>query len=284
MATENTLSWILPFVRESLRGRSNFSFDQYADGLWAILEKAHVPGVQKRAPSAGFTGFNYDFAQTSPQLRDLATEAFFYLVHNGFIVPDAPSSSSLFRGSAPYRVSARGLEWASGGDPLPEDYDGYLALLHALVPNLGPVIDQYVSEGLSSFVRGTYFAAAVMMGAASEKAVYLLAESMLDGFRDPGQRARLTKLLEQRKFNSLFSFVEDAIAQGHSTGAIPYEVAEGSSRHLLSLLESIRVQRNDAVHPMNAQVSAGSVRHSFSALPHTLEKVENTSSVVPGKP
>ena len=57
---------------------------------------------------------------------------------------------------------------------------------------------------------------------------------------------------------------------------IPYSVSEGSSAHLASLFEAIRTQRNDAVHPMNATVSASSVRlllHSFSYALETTEKL-----------
>lgn len=42
----------------------------------------------------------------------------------------------------------------------------------------------------------------------------------------------------------------------------------------MSLYEAIRVQRNDAVHPMNAQVSEASVRHSIQSLPYALAKSE----------
>jgi hypothetical protein len=54
-----------------------------------------------------------------------------------------------------------------------------------------------------------------------------------------------------------------------------YSVFDGAETHLMSLFQAIRVQRNDAVHPMNAMVSADSVRLSFLAFPHALEKTES---------
>ncbi len=71
------------------------------------------------------------------------------------------------------------MEWTAGRDPLPEDSARYMALLKKLVKALDPVIEQYVSEGLSSFEKGNNFAAAVMIGAASEKEVYLLGDAMM---------------------------------------------------------------------------------------------------------
>jgi hypothetical protein len=43
---------------------------------------------------------------------------------------------------------------------------------------------------------------------------------------------------------------------------------------MLSLFDSIRLQRNDAIHPMNFVVSADSVRFALNAFPLAFEKVE----------
>lgn len=274
MATEYTLSWILPFVRESLRSRGNFGFDGYVDGLWSVLEKVGVPKIEKRSTLAGYTGTNFDFSQAPYDLRVVATEAFYYLIRTGLVMPGAPTNRPGFPTQGTFYITARGLSWAVGDEPVPEESVEYLKLLRRLVPTLDSVIEQYISEGLSSFIRETYFAAAVMVGAASEKAIYLLAESMLNAFKDSSRRVDLEKLLEKRRLNSLLSFVDATIAEAHKKDAIPYAVAEGASRHLMSLFESIRTQRNDAVHPMNAQVSADSVRLSYAAFPHALEKLE----------
>jgi len=42
----------------------------------------------------------------------------------------------------------------------------------------------------------------------------------------------------------------------------------------MSLFESIRVQRNDAVHPSTANVDEESVRLSYDAFPRSLHKAE----------
>jgi hypothetical protein len=281
MATTYTLSWVLPYVRESLRGRSNFNFENYVDGLLSVLERAGVAAIEKRSPVAGRSTV-YDLSAAPYDLLFAATEAFNFLIRNGFVIPCAPVRIQGFPNAAPFYTTPSGQLWAEGVEPTPEESGDYIKLLRRLVPALDPIIEQYVSEGLSSFVRGTYFAAAVMIGAASEKAIYLLAESILGALKDASQRAKLEKLLEMRRLNSLVSFVEDTIAQ--SIGTIPYAVAEGASRHLLSVIESIRIQRNDAVHPMSAQVSADSVRLAFSAFPHVLEKLEAIRTWLLGHP
>lgn len=42
----------------------------------------------------------------------------------------------------------------------------------------------------------------------------------------------------------------------------------------MSLIEAIRVQKNDAVHPQNAKVTLDSVRLSYQAFPHAVEKLD----------
>jgi len=189
-------------------------------------------------------------------------------------MPGAPTNTQGFPNPGRFYLTARGIAWAASTEAMPEDFNGYMQLLRKLVPNLDPVIEQYVSEGLSSFVRGTYFAAAVMIGAASEKMIYLLAESMLDALGDASQHKKLKELLEGRSLKQLFRFVDKHIAEALKNKIIPYDVAESASPHITSLIEAIRVQRNDAVHPQNAKVTADSVRLSYQAFPHALEKLE----------
>jgi hypothetical protein len=285
MATtpDYSLSWILPFVRESLRGRSDFNFDSYTDALGAVLERIGVRGIEKNSSLAGHGGTTYNWSQAPPPLPSAATEAFFYLIHNGFVIPGAPTRAPGFpkvgtagsAGGDAFYITPRGLHWASSIQPLPEDFNGYMKLLRELVPKLDSVIEQYISEGLSSFEGGAYFAAAVMVGAAAEKTVYLLADSMLDAFTDVARQGRLNNLMERRKLNDLFHIIEKTIHDAHTAKKLPYTIFDGATSHLMSLIESIRVQRNDAVHPMNATVSADSVRHSFNAFPHALEKLES---------
>ena len=55
---------------------------------------------------------------------------------------------------------------------------------------------------------------------------------------------------------------------------MPYEVHEGADAHLMAIYEAVRVQRNDAVHPLSAAVSEASVRLLLVGFPYALEKTE----------
>jgi hypothetical protein len=270
-----SLSGIFPFVRESLRGKGNFSYDNFVTSLLMELEKVQAPGVVRVPPEQSYKLQMYDFSQAPYDLKFSTAEAFFYLLHNGLIIPEPPQDlPSNLHQQVRYMLTPRGLEWAAGKEPLPEDVAGYMKLLHELVPNLDAVIQQYILESLRSYERQMYFAAAVMVGAAAEKSVYLLAESMVEALKDASKQARLKNMIvERRGMSQLFSMVEATL---HSSRKIlPYPVSDGAATYLMSLIESIRVQRNDAVHPMNATVSAGSVRLSLAAFPHALEKLDS---------
>lgn len=167
-------------------------------------------------------------------------------------MPEPPGNLPGHPSEVTYQLTPRGLAWAADVEPLPEDIDGYMEILRRLVPGLDSVIEQYVREGLSSFGRQTYFSAAVMVGAAAEKAVYLLAESIVDAFTDARRQETFKRLIERRKLNELFRTMEKTIHDAYVSKALPFPVFDGAVTHLMSLIEAIKVQRNDAVHPMNA--------------------------------
>ncbi len=159
--------------------------------------------------------------------------------------------------------------------PTPHYYDpaGYLATLDSFAPNLDRVIKQYVWDGLNAFRQRLFFAAAVMFGAAAEKAVLLLLKSIGDAETDTKKRKDIEKLLENPRLPTIFSKIESRISELIKAKKIPYSVHQGSTEHLLSLFEMIRVQRNDAVHPAAGQVNQTKVFLTIQSLPVVLEVV-----------
>ena len=265
-----SLSWILPYVRRALNGVGNLNFNQYLGNLWLQLEKDQIADAQRHTIHTGTPGqIIWDGAPWG--LRNAATEAFFYLFRNGFISPQPPSGYPNHPGFDRYDVTLRGLEWAKGNEPLPEDIAGYMKFLHDRIPNFDAVIEQYITDGLIAFERGAYFAAAVMLGAASEKALYLLAEAMVDALKSPKAKQTLEQHLKGRSLNPLLTFVRDAFERNRKVPNIPYD---GAIPHLMSMFEAVRTQRNDAVHPTTGQVSADSVRLLTASFPYALSKSE----------
>jgi hypothetical protein len=207
-----------------------------------------------------------------PELSRLLVEAFHYLLHNGLITraPSPPNFPGHLNTNS-FVITRRGLEWGAGEEPVPEDARRYMEVLRSLVPNVDDVIRQYIEESLVAYERQAYFAAAVMIGAACEKAVYLLADAFLRSLRDPNEKKKLGEAMQRRSITRLFDGIQELLTA--KARIIPYNVTEGAEQHLLSFLDSVRVQRNEAVHPNAALVTPSKVHLSLAAFPHACEKV-----------
>ncbi len=269
-----TLSGLLTFIRTSYReSAGDLGYAVFMQRLFTELEKALVPNIIRNPPQQAMYGI-FQYSKAPYDLIALAVEAFFYIVRSGYAV-EKPTEDYISPPQAlTYRWTDRGLLWIDGGDPAPEEAEGYLKFLRTRVPQLDPVIEQYAVEAVTAFERQANFAAAVMLGAASEKALYMLSDALLNAFAQQKDKATLQGLMDKRSLLRLFEYVRDAISSAEKTKKMPYSVTEGSTTHLMSIYESVRVQRNDAVHPMNASVSVSSVRVLLTSFPFALEKME----------
>lgn len=260
------LGLVLGFVRPSLQNKIQIN---YYDVVEETLGRMSDAGIISFPPNARMYGLHQAIRDNDP-LYPLIVEAFHYLLHTGLITrsaskPNFPSQTNQFM------VTQRGTVWAAGEEPVPEDATRYIEVLCSLVPNLDPIIRQYVEESLIAYQRQAYFAAAVMIGAACEKAIYLLADSMLRSIQIPGERKKLAEAMRYRSLRDLFEAVQKILETKQQ--GIPYAVREGAEHHLLSFFESVRVQRNEAVHPNAAQVTPIKVQLSLAAFPHACQKV-----------
>jgi hypothetical protein len=143
--------------------------------------------------------------------------------------------------------------------------------LSSLVPSLDTVIIQYIREGLGSFVRGSFLSAAVMIGAASEKEIYQLAESLVGALKDPAAKTKLTNQINAGR--SLYQLLEMIRKHIEACQRLRGDF-DGALAHLSLLFEAIRVQRNYAVHLSTGTVNEASVRLSYEVFPHAAEKAE----------
>ena len=269
MSFDYSLATLLPFARAAIKPMSNWEIRYFVEALFTELDKAHVPGVVRMNPGGQYK-YNYSDFDCPNALRRATIEVFFHLVHSGYILPESQSFPTAFDEHR-YWKTPRGTAWAEGAEPLPEDLSGYMLHLSSIVPSPDPVIVQYIREGLGSFARGSFFSAAVMIGAASEKEIYLLAGSLVGALRNAPAQAQLKKQINNgRSLYQLLEAIRKHIdACKHLRGDF-----DGALAHLSSLFEAIRVQRNDAVHPNTGAVDEDSVRLSYQAFPHALAKAE----------
>lgn len=269
MSFDYSLAAMLPFARAAIRSTSNFSPEEFANLLFCELEKVSATGVIRNAPT-GVGKYNFSDLQVPHDLKYAVVEVFWHLEHRGFILPEPQSFPRSFNLGRYWRTP-HGTAWANGAAPLPEDVAGYMRHLSTLVPSMDPVICQYIEEGLGSFARGSFFSAAVMIGAASEKEIYLLAGSLVGALKAHPAREKLTKQITTGR--SLYRLLEMIRKYIEGCARLRGDF-DGALTHLSSLFEAIRVQRNDAVHPTTGTVDEDSVRLSYDAFPDAIAKAE----------
>lgn len=169
------------------------------------------------------------------------------------------------------RLTEFGKSVASDSSSKYYDPDGYIGRLQTLVPNVDEVIVQYLSEALNCFRQKLFFSASVMCGAASEKAVLLLLSSIAKYESEVKKKKELESLLERPNLPKIFESIQSKVDHLIEKKELPYSVHQGSSQHLISLFEMIRVHRNEAVHPNAGKVTREKIFLSIQTMPEALQ-------------
>ncbi len=256
---EIDLGYVLSLAREKLANTSDFNYETYTQILATELERRQMielaVGGYGAVPSPKFA-----------HAERLLVEAFCHMLYNGILIPepDTPHPPRMSK----FYVTERGRCWLRSGEPMPEDALGFMRAINELAPAIDDVIRQYIEEALITYNRQAWFASAVMLGAAAEKAVYLLAEALERSVQNVRVKHKLQTTMKERTLPNLFKLISETLENVRKQ--MPYELYEGLGQHLLSFFEAIRVQRNEAVHPAIAKVSPERVRMTIAAFPRAL--------------
>jgi hypothetical protein len=225
-----TLSSILPFVRSGLRHiNPGFTFTAFVNATWTELEKSHVP-VNRMRPYQANNPNNPEFRHNNDPagLQPSAIEAWLYIQRRSFAIPISRNFPSILDESI-LELTKRGREWIDAQEPIPELAAEYIAALERMVPNLDDVVREYVVEGLGSFEHDRFRAAAVMIGAASEKALYMLAEKMFDSISAsaPNWKRNFSIPLKRRDLPDLFTQMKNVLQHASVLPNRPFEIFDG---------------------------------------------------------
>lgn len=182
-----------------------------------------------------------------------------------------PGNNSADQDFPLFRLTKFGKDYISQTAPHFYDPQGYMEDLKKIVPSLDSVIEQYISESLSCYRQQFFFASAVMIGASLEKAILLLLQAIADSMSNQTNKRKAAQLLERPNLPEIFETITKTINSLITTKVIPYAVHQGCIEHLVSLFEMIRVQRNDAIHPINGKVDRTKVFLSLQTIPTALE-------------
>ena len=205
-----------------------------------------------------------------PLLTKLA-DSYQQLLTLGYVVPLVENYTTL--SNSAFQITETGSAWIAADTTLiPEAPDEYLAALRKLVPEVDQVVFEYVREALAGYNHRAFFAAAVMIGAAGEKLLYLMVEAMKNSATDPSLKQQAENSYTGRSIMALFRTLNQSLAVAKQRRLIDSDMWDNVDVHLLALEDGIRQQRNDAVHPQTANVSQEKIFMTLYAFPTTCRK------------
>lgn len=135
----------------------------------------------------------------------------------------------------------------------PDNAGDYIQRLAARVPDATSTVLQYAHEAVNSYTNRCYLASAVMLGVASEAAFLEMARSFGNWLPD-GQKQKFLDLIASPRSNYLAKFTEFRKRIESYKSSIPDELSDGMSLTFDSVLDLLRIHRNDAGHPTGKQI------------------------------
>lgn len=271
MNKQLTKGIVLKFMRDSLKELERGSHNDLVTKALKKMVEAKIIDPPSRDD---YYGFYNEISARNKILESLLTECYTYLIIQGIIIPE-PSAPNFgaYDSWSRFMITEYGKKWAASDQELiPEDIEGFLDYIKNTILNIDDVVIQYVSEALETFDRRLIFASAVMIGAASEKILYLLAEAIKNSTTDPQDKKELFDRLEMRRLKALFDLVFAILDKSIKNNKIPYHIHEDSSHYLGPLFSAIRIQRNEAVHPIAGQVNPEQLRFLLLSFPYVCKK------------
>lgn len=232
---------LLEWLQRSERGQ----LEEVVNG---VLQLAMGRGLA--ASGVGAVGVGHLHFQRNVNLvRDHVQQVMWQLLAQGVLVwgMDAgPNDKYPF-----YRLTDYGRGAVKQQRPQPYDPDGFLAEFDRLVVPSDPVAREYLAEAVRALNANCFKAAAVMVGAASEQLVLVLADTFRDALPDPDEQRTFDKdaggpaASVSRRYNALKERLERMV----EAKRLGFELASTVRGELPSAFEFIRRCRNDAGHP-----------------------------------
>ena len=177
--------------------------------------------------------------------KSVLLEVIWSLIIQGILIPGLDDGN---QGWPFLRLTEYGRRCVEEDRILPHDPDGYLSQFKSAIPDADATITEYLTESLQCFVHGLNRAAAVMLGAASEKAVLLLIESYKDSIGDAATKQRFeSEIGKAQSVRRKYGFFEKRFSA--IKNSIPKELVANVESLLDGVFDLIRNSRNDAGHP-----------------------------------
>lgn len=137
----------------------------------------------------------------------------------------------------------------AAGRPQPYDPDGFLREFRKQVPTADPVVTEYLEEAVRAFNASCFRAAAILVGAASEKAILVLHDRFAGKLVDLAKKTAFEKASTGISIHKKYAALKDRLDRMVSAKKFNHDLTETISTQLPGAYELIRRYRNAAGHP-----------------------------------
>ncbi len=148
-----------------------------------------------------------------------------------------------------YRLTDYGRSVVKDDAAQPYDPDGFIAEFDRVVGGGDAVMRDYLVEAVRAFNANCFKSAAVMLGAASERAILQLHSTFEAAIKDPTKRAKFEKDSTGIAITRKYSTLKDRLDLMVAAKKLSHELTETVGNELPSAFHFIRRCRNDAGHP-----------------------------------
>jgi hypothetical protein len=218
-----------------------------------ILRLLAQPNVDKRLGRGRhyFTKAVMDqFPAQERPTREVITQVLWSLVGKGLVYIDieqpAPENWS-------WRLTNAGVMSAKDEQFNPDDPERFLLRLQLNVPDMSDLVLMYAGEAVRCYTHECYLASAVMLGVASEAAFLEMAQASVDWLQAAGQKLQAVLDNPRQPYVKKFGEFRKRIEPRKSE--LPTELADGMSLTFDSVLDLLRISRNEAGHPTGKSIS-----------------------------
>jgi hypothetical protein len=152
-----------------------------------------------------------------------------------------------------WQLSSAGRAVKLDAEINPDDPQGYLLRVKDTVPSASDIVMMYLEEAVLSYTGRRYLASAVMLGVAAEAAFMEMARSFAN-WLPTAERKKFSEIIENRRQVYLGKFAEFRKRIEPKRQQLPPELADGMVLTLDSVLDVLRIYRNDAGHPTGKKI------------------------------
>jgi hypothetical protein len=171
-----------------------------------------------------------------------------------------------------WRLSSAGLAARTDADVNPDDPQGYLSHVRQTVPSASGTTMMYLEEAVLSYTGRQYLASAVMLGVSAESAFMEMADAFGRSL-PPSEGKKFLDLLHNPRQNYVAKLSDFREATGARKSAIPREMADNLALTLDSVLDVLRVYRNDSGHPTGKVIDRKDAFINLQMAARLLEKM-----------